>query len=180
MCLGRNWWHNSVSVYTSAPADLPDPLFDFSEGLVPRLPACRACGALSNDMQSVEIRYCSEDLHSCSVSSSALVHEIAMAVEASIFWSEPLSYMGGSMPHSRWFLHTTVLMEIRISNGSSRRLTSLWSTSPQLIKLNWYHPVTRGGRSFSRLFWSMPAGRLDVELSRVEGYPFSQSVPTSL
>jgi len=25
-------------VYTSAPAYLPDPLFDFSEGLVPRLP----------------------------------------------------------------------------------------------------------------------------------------------
>jgi len=25
------------AVYTSAPAYLPDPLFDFSEGLVPRL-----------------------------------------------------------------------------------------------------------------------------------------------
>jgi len=34
-------------------------------------------------MQSVEIRYCIEDLHSCSVSSSAMIHEIAMAVEAS-------------------------------------------------------------------------------------------------
>ena len=48
-----------------------------------------------------------------------------------------------------------MLMEIRISNGSSCHLTSLWSNSPQLIKLNWYRPVTRGGRSFSRPFWSM-------------------------
>jgi len=29
------------AVYTSAPAYLPDPLFDFSEGLVPRLPRDR-------------------------------------------------------------------------------------------------------------------------------------------
>jgi len=65
-----------------------------------RVPPCGACGALSNDMQFVEIRYCSEGLHSCSVPSSVLFHEIAMAVGAhtSISWSEP--YMGGSMPHS--------------------------------------------------------------------------------
>ena len=43
-------------------------------------------------MQFVEIRCCIEDLHSCSVSSSALIHEIALAVEASISWSEPFGH----------------------------------------------------------------------------------------